>query len=82
MFTVILWENTLSGEKGYVGQVSYKNKCFYDAEKVDGVRKYKNKKTAIKLVRQLMGYGQGMKRGIKFYVQDFMKITRVTGYLA
>lgn len=55
---VIRWTNKFSGEQGYVGSVSTKNRCFYNAPDRNGAKLYSSEKAANKVITQLTSYGE------------------------
>ena len=54
---VIRWTNKYSGEQGYVGSLSTKNKCFYNADR-SGAKQYSSEKAARKAITMLESYGE------------------------
>ena len=54
---IIQWTNKYSGEIGYVGSVSTKNRCFYNADR-NGAKHYKSEKAAQKAIAQITEYGE------------------------
>ncbi len=54
---IIRWTNKFSGEQGFVGSVSTKNKCFYNADR-SGAKLYSSEKAARKAIVMLQGYGE------------------------
>lgn len=59
MMAVIRWTNKWSGEQGFVGSVSTKNRCFYNAD-ASGAKRYSSEKSALKAVKMLEEYGEAM----------------------
>ena len=57
MMAIIQWTNKFSGETGYVGGVSTKNRCFYNAER-EGAKLYKSEVAAQKAISQITEYGE------------------------
>ena len=57
MMAIIMWKNKFSGETGYVGSVSTKNRCFYNADR-SGAKCYKSEKAAQKAISQITEYGE------------------------
>jgi len=57
MQAIIQWKNKYSGEIGYVGSVSAKERCFHNADR-GGAKNFKSQKSADKAIEQLKEYGE------------------------
>lgn len=67
MSIIIQWENKYSKETGYVGSVSSKNRCFYNADR-EGAKQYSSEKAAQKAITQITAYGEAENNDFKIIV--------------
>ncbi len=58
MKAIIKWTNKYSKETGYVGSVSTKNRCFYNAPEKSGAKIYESERAANRAMKTISGYGE------------------------